>query len=152
MIPHLGVLSTVHPRAAMEIFEKDCLVKLGTCIAPKGVGQQGGRVGTLTAILPEGRMLKKEMFFGSINRIDLREGDFAEIEFHPVKEFDAGTGPGRTLKAKVEGGTVGLILDTRGRPLVFPEDDETRRRRLYEWVYFFRSLSGSDPRGGLKRR
>jgi len=29
MIPHLGVLSTVHPEAAMEIFEKDCMVRLG---------------------------------------------------------------------------------------------------------------------------
>ncbi|UCE97007.1 MAG: glutamate mutase L, partial [Candidatus Bathyarchaeota archaeon] len=29
MMPHLGVLSTVHPKAAIEIFEKDCLVKMG---------------------------------------------------------------------------------------------------------------------------
>ncbi|MEM2703486.1 MAG: glutamate mutase L [Candidatus Bathyarchaeia archaeon] len=35
MMPHLGVLSTVHEKAAIEIFEEDCLVKLGTCIAPK---------------------------------------------------------------------------------------------------------------------
>src|SRR5688572_18138355 len=36
MMPHLGVLSTVHPDAATEVFEKDCLVRLGTCIAPVG--------------------------------------------------------------------------------------------------------------------
>ncbi len=34
MMPHLGVLSTIHPAAATEVFEKDCLVRLGTCVAP----------------------------------------------------------------------------------------------------------------------
>jgi uncharacterized protein (TIGR01319 family) len=148
MIPHLGVLSTVHPRAAMEIFEKDCLVKLGTCIAPRGVGQQGNKVGTMTAVLPGGRILKEEMFFGSITRIDLREGDFAEVEIHPVKEFDAGAGPGRALKARVEGGAVGLILDIRGRPLVFPEEDESRRRKLYEWVSSLEAYPAQVPGKG----
>lgn len=134
MIPHLGVLSTVHPRAAMEIFEKDCLIKLGTCIAPRGIGHEGDKVGTLTAILPGGNILEKEMVFGSICRIELREGAFADIEFHTVKGFDAGAGPGRTLKAKVEGGEVGLIFDNRGRPIVFPGSDEPRRRMIHEWI------------------
>ncbi|MCX7933735.1 MAG: glutamate mutase L, partial [Planctomycetota bacterium] len=36
MMPHLGVLSTVHPAAAAEVFEKDCLIPLGTALAPAG--------------------------------------------------------------------------------------------------------------------
>src|SRR5262249_48398137 len=43
MMPHLGVLSTIHPAAATEVFEKDCLVYLGTCIAPVG-GKPGKHV------------------------------------------------------------------------------------------------------------
>ena len=30
MMPQLGVLSTVHAKAAVEVFEKDCLIYLGT--------------------------------------------------------------------------------------------------------------------------
>ncbi len=30
MMPHLGVLAQVHPKAAMEVFERDCLIYLGT--------------------------------------------------------------------------------------------------------------------------
>ena len=41
MMPHLGVLSTVHPKAAMDIFENDCLVRIGDCIAPRGEGKEG---------------------------------------------------------------------------------------------------------------
>ena len=33
MMPQLGILATVHPKAAMHVFDKDCLVKLGTTIA-----------------------------------------------------------------------------------------------------------------------
>src|SRR5271163_1044196 len=41
MMPHLGVLAQVHPQAAIEVFERDCLVYLGTCVAPKGAGKPG---------------------------------------------------------------------------------------------------------------
>ncbi len=41
MMPHLGVLAQVHPQAALEVFERDCLIYLGTCVAAKGTGQAG---------------------------------------------------------------------------------------------------------------
>jgi hypothetical protein len=34
MMPQLGILSTFHEKAALEVFNKDCLIKLGTCISP----------------------------------------------------------------------------------------------------------------------
>ncbi len=41
MMPHLGVLAQVHPQAALEVFERDCLIYLGTCVAAKGTGKPG---------------------------------------------------------------------------------------------------------------
>ena len=41
MMPHLGVLAQVHPQAAIEVFERDCLIYLGTCVSPKGSGSLG---------------------------------------------------------------------------------------------------------------
>ena len=41
MMPQLGVLSSVHEEAALEVFNKDCLIRLGTCIAPVGTGNVG---------------------------------------------------------------------------------------------------------------
>jgi len=32
MMPQLGVLSEVHAKAATEVFNKDCLIHLGTCV------------------------------------------------------------------------------------------------------------------------
>ena len=36
MMPQLGILSTVHPKASMQVFDRDCLIKLGSAIAPAG--------------------------------------------------------------------------------------------------------------------
>src|ERR1700722_19518249 len=41
MMPHLGVLAQVHPQASLEVFERDCLIYLGTCVAAKGTGKPG---------------------------------------------------------------------------------------------------------------
>ena len=41
MMPHLGVLASVHSVAAMEVFERDCLVRLGWSVAAKGEGKWG---------------------------------------------------------------------------------------------------------------
>jgi len=45
MMPQLGVLSTIHPKAATEVFHKDCLIHLGTAIAPYGTAKPGSKVG-----------------------------------------------------------------------------------------------------------
>src|SRR5205823_14916738 len=41
MTPPLGVLSTVHEEAATQVFERDCLILLGGCVAPFGAGRPG---------------------------------------------------------------------------------------------------------------
>jgi len=134
MMPHLGVISTVQPEAAVEIFEKDCIVRLGTCIAPRGqVGEGGGRIATVSMKMPNGEAVEEEMVGGTIKRIPLGEGETAEAEIRPALRFDAGSGLGRRVEAKVEGGVVGVILDARGRPLRLPEEAGERRRKLIEW-------------------
>jgi len=131
MMPHLGVLSTVHPKAAMEIFEKDCMVRLGTCLAFRGNGQ--GKVASLRINMPDGRTLDEEVESGTIKRIPLGVGEKADIEINPTRRFDIGSGGGHRFSAKAEGGEVGIIIDARGRPLTLPENASDRRKKLIEW-------------------
>jgi hypothetical protein len=51
-----------------------------------------------------------------------------------ARGFDLGGGPGREIEKEVRGGTVGLILDARGRPLVLPQDRPTCKRTIDRWV------------------
>jgi hypothetical protein len=118
----------------MEIFEKDCLVRIGTCIAPKGpVEADGSLAATVKLDLPDGSSRTEEIKQGEIRLISLGEGQFAEAEIKPRSNLDIGAGPGKELEAKIEGGVVGIMLDGRGRPLALPEDDATRRRQLVKW-------------------
>jgi hypothetical protein len=134
MMPHLGVLSTVHPKAAMEIFEKDCLIRLGTCIAPKGQTKEiGEEIGSVELTMPDETKIEEKLIYGSIQRIPLDENQTAKIEIKPKRGFDVGAGSGRGVTTTVEGGVVGIILDARGRPLTLPEDNAKRRDKLIEW-------------------
>jgi len=133
MMPHLGVLSTVHEKAAWEIFEKDCLVKLGTVIAPKGVAQQTDEALTVTLEMPDGSTYEERLKFGELKRIPLDDREKAKVLIQVTKDFDVGSGPGCELETTVEGGVVGVVIDARGRPLNMPEDDKTRKVKLLEW-------------------
>jgi hypothetical protein len=133
MMPHLGVLSTVHPQAALEIFEKDCLVKIGTCVAVKGLAAEGTEALKLTATMPDGSQIERSVNFGEIERIVLDEHATISAEISPAKELDVGAGPGNKLKVDLEGGVVGVIIDARGRPLSLPDESGERRRKLLRW-------------------
>lgn len=136
MMPHLGVLSMVNPKAAMEVFRKDCLVLLGTCVAPKGelkTKEQDLELGRITIKMPNGEVLEKELKSGTIMRIPLGEKEKAEVEMNPHHGFDFGNGPGKITKAMVAGGVVGIILDGRGRPIAMQEDEEAQRKKIIEW-------------------
>jgi len=148
MMPHLGVLSTVHAQAAMEIFEKDCLVRIGTCIATKGSEETEESItATVELDLPDGSSRTEEIKQGEIRLTPLGEGQFAEAKIKPRSDLDVGAGPGKELEIKIEGGVVGIMLDGRGRPLALPEDDGTRRRQLVKW---FRAINAY-PQAALDR-
>jgi uncharacterized protein (TIGR01319 family) len=138
MIPHLGVLSTVHPKAALEIFEKDCLVRLGTCIAFSGKMTEkdyGKEVANITLKMPNGEVIEKNIEYGTIHRINLKENETAEIEGKVLAPLSISTKKGlsRRFEAKIEGGVVGIIIDARGRPIEVPEEVENRCGKLCEW-------------------
>lgn len=116
MMPHLGVLASVHPQAALEVFERDCLVQLGTVIAPKGNGKPGKSCFQYR-ITGESLQESGEIQIGDFKIFELGIDKTAQVQLIPAHGFDLGSGPGKTVNASVRGGTVGLILDGRGRPI-----------------------------------
>jgi uncharacterized protein (TIGR01319 family) len=129
MMPHLGVLSTVNERAATEVFEKDCLIRLGTCVAPVGAGKPGqtcltAQVGSETVTLR----------VGELRRLPLAEGERVRAALAPARGWDVGGGKGQRVEATLRGGTTGLIFDGRGRPLELPANDRERVDKLVAWA------------------
>jgi uncharacterized protein (TIGR01319 family) len=137
MMPQLGVLAEVHEKAATEVFEKDCLIHLGTLIAPVGTSQEGKPCVTLEAALPDGTTINKEIPFGGMEVYPLGVEETAKIKLTPVRGFDVGAGPGKPLDRKVAGGVVGLMVDTRGRPFRLPTEAGQRVAKLNKWAKAF---------------
>ena len=136
MMPQLGILATVHPKAAMHVFDKDCLVKLGTTIAPLGPSSSNLKFGepcvTVTIEYNE-QVIEESVPYGSMKVIKIPEETTVDAVIRPERHFDAGNGYGRVVETQVHGGVVGVIIDCRGRPTVLPEDPVLRNQKLVEW-------------------
>ncbi len=134
MMPHLGVLSTVNEQAAMDVFVRDCMIYLGTCVAPIGQGKDGERCADYTIRFAAGRRPESgTLSFGELRLFPLGRDERAQIELRPAKQVDLGEGKGRSVTRDVQGGEVGLLLDGRGRPLQLPATAEARLAALTRW-------------------
>jgi len=134
MMPQLGVLADVNDKAATDVFVHDCLVRLGTSIAPIGAGKEGVRCLKGSIALPDGKKEEFDLPYGSMKRILLDVGQTAEAVLEPASGFDLGAGKGRTLKIALKGGAAGILIDCRGRqPFVLPKEPGERVRKLVEW-------------------
>lgn len=133
MMPHLGVLSQVNEKAATDVFIKDCMIYLGTSIAPVGTGKQGDPCFSFKITVPDGNMIEDRLSFGELRLYPLPLGAEAKVELTPAKGVDFGEGSGRSIIRSVKGGVVGLLFDARGRPLQLPGDDKKRIDLLRKW-------------------
>ncbi len=139
MMPQLGVLTEVQPKAATEVFEKDCLIHLGTCVAPQGTFKKPGPVMKYHICLPTGDVS------GTLSSLEMKKFPLGVAEnglplkvkavFEPERGFDVGAGKGAKLETEITGGVVGIILDGRGRPFDLSELSEDERvNNLKRWM------------------
>ena len=139
MMPHLGVLSEHLYDAAREVFERDCIVKCGTCIAPIGTGKEGE-----ACVRVHGSGIDVSVPYGEMVVIPYDEAQAEQLTVEPAKTFDVGAGKGKSVTIKrfetsrggrdhttnLIGGAVGLIIDCRGRPNSFNLNTPGRIERL----------------------
>ena len=112
MMPQLGVLSSIHQEAALEVFDRDCLIRLGTTINP------------LLRKVPKDKKLfeyhfsyKGKEYAGTIkcNQVELISIPYTElnISLTPSSNVDLGNGFGQKIDCKAWGGEIGVFFDGR---------------------------------------
>jgi hypothetical protein len=74
------------------------------------------------------------MAYGDLRLFRLADGKKAEATIEPARGFDVGAGSGKAVTRTVHGGTVGLILDARGRALEVTSDRAVMRPLVEKWV------------------
>jgi hypothetical protein len=150
MLPHLGVLAASHPEIAREVFERDCLVRLGTLFSarlPRWVpeGQVVGRA--VIHVEGEGAAPAADLVLraGELAFVPLAADRTARVEIFPRLSTDFGRGPGKLQARVAHGGDVGLIFDLRGRPVRTGGGPDAQRRRLRAWLEAAAAYPGLGP-------
>ena len=134
MMPQLGVLAQVNQEAATQVFERDCLVHLGTCIAPVGTANPGDACLSIRVEQSEKETIIADVPFGQLRLYPLKVGQKAKVKVQPDRRFSVGADRGHPLETEVTGGVVGLVVDTRGRPLEISPDPKLRVADLKKWT------------------
>jgi len=137
MMPQLGVLATVHEKAGTEVFEKDCLIHLGTHVAPTGTAQEGKPCLKVEMSLPDGKQVADDIPYGEMVVYPLGVGESVKAKLTPARGFDLGEGPAKMCECTLTGGVVGIMIDTRGRPFTLPTDEHERVTKLNKWAGAF---------------
>jgi hypothetical protein len=116
IMPQLGSLHDVEKETALDLLETESLKSLGTCIAPKGDFRKNGKLG-LSIRSEVGEEYEVSVKAGEIRNIPLENEQGTQITVEPSRRMDFGSGRGKQVTRHVFGGSLGLIVDLRGRPL-----------------------------------
>ena len=131
MMPQLGILSTFHEQAALEVFHKDCLIKLGTCISSLDKYKKDRKLFSYKIIINK-KIIEGEIKSGELKLIKAPLDKY-QITITPEKNIDIGYGKNKIFTGKIFGGEVGIIFDGRGRSITFSEDYEERINQISNW-------------------
>ena len=139
MMPHLGVLSSVNEEAATQVFERDCIIYLGTCVAPIGdtsdASPEGRPALDISLTYPSGDRVERILNTGKLFLVEAKRDEEIQAVVTPlIRSLDLGEGPGKPLHRALRGGEVGIVFDTRGRSIYVPSEPTKRVPKVQDWV------------------
>ena len=103
MMPQLGVLAQVNPEAATQVFERDCLIHLGTAIAPVGVAKAGETCLSIEVRIAGNPPVTEDVPYGELRLYPLPLGEKASLKLQPSRRFDVGAGNGQAVEVEAMG-------------------------------------------------
>jgi hypothetical protein len=134
-----GAIGEVIPALAADAIEYDLLSPAATVIVLEGEGSEGDIAVTGRLTYEDGETVPVSVPFGTIQRLQLGEGDRASLWLVCEPGFTiGGSNPGEELEFgqthPLRGGEVGILIDARGRPLeTFGSQGIANRDRVRRW-------------------
>lgn len=136
LLPALGLLIQEAPEIIGDLLNQNILESLGTVVVLRGPMSPNKEVLRFRMKYPDGGAYTVTVEAGRLYREYLPPGVQLELELKPARKVDVGLGPGRPARVQVTGGTVGLVIDARGRPLPSAESLVEQRRQVHEWLLY----------------
>ncbi len=131
----LGALAKHNPLAAADVVEYDAFLTLGTLVATSGCAAPGDIAVRLRAQCHGGSTLEEAVPGGVLRIVPLPPYRSGTLVLRPARGVDVGVGRvGTSAVIEAEGGTLGILVDTRGRPLLLPTETQARCRMMRSWL------------------
>ena len=139
----VGGLSLLQPDVAAGLIDQSlrfdqssAFLNLGMLVAPVGESTFGSPALRLQMSYQNGQTRDMKIPFGSIEVIPLAWNEEVTLHLRPTRRFSLSADweqAGQAITVTVTGGTLGLIIDARGRPLALAGNDEDRFQQLQSW-------------------
>lgn len=132
-----GVLGTVDPTLASNVFEYDALVHLGSAVVIGGSTHEGDLACRGEIHYESGEMAQFSVGAGGLEVLPLKPGETATLVLRPERKFSVGghqAGKTVTLaeERRIIGGLVGVIVDARSRSLA--TGGSNRSAKVKQWL------------------
>ncbi|NBW40732.1 methylaspartate mutase [bacterium] len=144
MMPHLGILSSIHKEAATEIFSHDCLVNIAHSVVP--VFPTRKKIKNLCRIFLEDEEVGV-VVRGEIALFKECAGKEGRLRVEPLaSSVDVGAGPGKVFLKTISIGAFGILVDGRNRPQEFLEEskEQVLRKQLFEQLDLYNDERNED--------
>lgn len=141
LIAAMGAISYVVPEAVVQLLSSNNLDRIGTVFSVDGTPTIGRKAVSYRIDFDNGDRLEGDINGGELMVFKLPPGRTAKVRVKTA---------GRNLKIEgkttsnreVSGGSAGIIIDTRGRPIPLGVDI---RRRMLQIIIWYALASGIDP-------
>ncbi|PWH17027.1 MAG: hypothetical protein DDG58_08885 [Ardenticatenia bacterium] len=131
----LGAMAKHNPLAAADLVEYDAFLTLGTLVAVAGCPVRGDIAVRLKMRCHDGNTCEEAVPWGTLRVVPLPPYCSGTLALYPARKVDVGIGrPGTAAAVEVEGGTLGILVDARGRPLSFLPEAHARRQVVRSWL------------------
>jgi hypothetical protein len=135
LLPGLGAAAEINPLLTVQVVESSTFLNVGTIIAPIGFSRLGTTILRIRILREDGRSVTRDIKYGTLTILPIDLGEKVSLHLRPLHRFDIGMGgPGKSGKVNAVGGALGIIIDARGRPLQFFQDEEKNRKRNQAWL------------------
>jgi hypothetical protein len=114
----LGAAAQLNPRIPLHCILGQAVPRLATVIAPIFQGRDGVKLLTVSLVFEDGREFSQEIRSGSLTSIRLESQEKASLKIIPRSGLKMGSRFIRKNDIPVTGSLLGIVIDTRGRPLL----------------------------------
>ena len=137
LLPALGAAAIRNSILPIQILESGAFLGVATVVAPYVNARLGTPVLNARLVNQNGNENRVEVKQGALEVLPLPVGQTGRLFLEPLNHADLGIGPrpSREDSIPVNGTSLGVVFDARGRPLRFPADNARRCDLIKKWLW-----------------